>query len=152
MYNYTAPPTLFFLPSYSLTQLRRLSACSVKLVYRLGSSAVARRSFANHALAVFLGDLEAPAKLVLQLAELDALEVGEQLDTERAGFLIAIGDVRDGLLAVLGRHARVLRQQAAAPGDGPDGHEGSRGASCHDLLEVGKLTVLNLDGGISNIS
>lgn len=56
--------------------------------------------------AVLPRDPAAPAHLVLDLARLDPLEPGQQLQAQRARVLLPVGDICDGLIAL----GRVNRQ------------------------------------------
>lgn len=102
--------------------------------------------------AVRLADGHVPAELVLELAQLDALERRQKLEAGLARVLLARGDVRHRLLARLGAADPLVllgreglrRGRVHAARDGADRHQGGGGARGHDFGEGGELAVLDL--------
>lgn len=75
-----------------------------------------------------LSDGEVPAKLILDLALLDAFQGGQELGADGAGLELVVHGVVEGVAA--GLH-----------GDALDGDQRGRGPGRHDLLELGQLLV-----------
>lgn len=133
---------------------------SVHLIHCLCLPVGILLSLPNGFLRILLAHIEPPAKLVLDLAELNVLERRQQLKCGLSGVFIALGDVSDGLLAWLGAGSEALvlgpglmeglrGRRVDAAGDGADGDEGGGGACGEDLGEVGQLTVVDLDGRLA---
>lgn len=81
----------------------------VKLIYRL-LLAIPITGSPNNLLSVLLRYLNPPAKLVIDLANLDSLQLGQQSETERTGILDTFGDIRNSLLVgfLVERHTGVV--------------------------------------------
>lgn len=120
----------------------------IHLIHRLRIRRAILR--ARNALCISLANGEPPSKLVLPLALLDALELGQHLQAHRARLLLALGDERHRLL-VAGDGYVLCAAEAigAAPGDAPDGHQGRGSAGGKDLAKGAQLAVL--DGPLVNL-
>lgn len=105
----------------NLRQLTRCLGNAIRFDISVGTALLGTRHFLNHI---------QPAKRVLDLHRLDALQCSDKLVTDWPD-LIATVSVNE--FVVLGVH-----------GDGFDRHKSGGSTGCHDLGELGDLLVWNL--------